>query len=82
MPTKLQRWGNSQGVRLSKTVLEQAGMTVGDDVSVTIEDGAIVLRRTLPTRTKIDLAELVKLIPTDYQPQEVDWGSPTAGEEW
>ena len=82
MPTKLQRWGNSQGVRLSKTVLEQAGMTVGDDVSVTIEDGAIVLRRTLPTRTKIDLAELVKLIPTDYPPQEVDWGPPTAGEEW
>lgn len=82
MPTKLQRWGNSQGLRLPKSVLEQAGMRVGDEVSVSVEDGAIVLRRTLPTPTKLDLAELVKLIPADYQPQEVDWGPPTADEEW
>ena len=35
MVTKIQKWGNSQGLRLAKQVLEDAHISVGDDVDVT-----------------------------------------------
>ena len=42
MVTKIQKWGNSQGLRLAKQVLEDAHISVGDDVDVTVRDGLIV----------------------------------------
>ncbi|HXG90957.1 MAG TPA: AbrB/MazE/SpoVT family DNA-binding domain-containing protein [Blastocatellia bacterium] len=34
MMSKVQRWGNSQGLRLPKHVLESADIAVGDNVEV------------------------------------------------
>ena len=34
MVTKIQKWGNSQGLRLARQVLEDASISVGDDVDV------------------------------------------------
>jgi antitoxin MazE len=36
MVTKLQKWGNSQGLRLSKRVLEDAQLAPGDTVDVAL----------------------------------------------
>ena len=41
--TKIQKWGNSQGLRLAKQVLEDAHILVGDDVDVTVREGLIVV---------------------------------------
>ncbi len=35
MVTKIQKWGNSQGLRLARQVLEDAHIAVGDKVDVT-----------------------------------------------
>jgi len=43
MVTKVQKWGNSQGLRLPKQLLEDAHISVGDDVDVTTQDGVIVI---------------------------------------
>ena len=43
MVTRIQKWGNSQGVRLSKEVLSEADIGVGDAVSVAVHDGALVV---------------------------------------
>jgi antitoxin MazE len=43
MVTKVQRWGNSQGLRLARQVLEDARIAVGDDVDVVARDGMIVI---------------------------------------
>ena len=45
MVTKVQKWGNSQGLRLAKRVLEDAHISIGDDVDVTIRDGRLLLLR-------------------------------------
>ena len=42
MVTKVQSWGNSQGLRLSKQVLADAHVSVGDDVNIAVRDGVIV----------------------------------------
>lgn len=44
--TKLARQGNSTGVTLSKEVLGAAGLARGDEVSLTVADGAITIRKT------------------------------------
>ncbi|WP_231282677.1 AbrB/MazE/SpoVT family DNA-binding domain-containing protein [Mobiluncus mulieris] len=48
--TRLVRWGNSQAVRLPKSVLEQSGVALGDELEVRVQNGAISLQ-PLHTRT-------------------------------
>jgi antitoxin MazE len=82
MVTKVQKWGNSQGLRLAKQLLEDAHISVGDDVDVTTQDGVIVIAPVKRVRGKRSLQDLVALIPKDYEPAEVDWGEPVGKEAW
>lgn len=82
MNAKIQRWGNSQGLRLSKAILAQADFEVGDEVIIVVQDGTIVVRPARSVRGKLDLRELVEAIPKDYAPEEVDWGEPLSREAW
>ena len=82
MVTKVQSWGNSQGLRLSKQVLEDACISVGDNVDVAVRDGVIVVTPVKRTRRKVSLRKLVARIPKDYKPEEADWGSPVGREVW
>ena len=82
MVTKVQSWGNSQGLRLSKQVLEDAHVAVGDDVDIAVQDGVIVITPVKQRRGKVSLRGLVARIPKDYQSEEADWGSPVGREVW
>ena len=82
MQTKIQKWGNSQGLRLAKQVLEDAGIAVGDDVDLTARDGVIVIAPVRRVRGKRSLEELVSRIPKSYRVAEVDWGRPVGREAW
>jgi antitoxin MazE len=82
MVTKVQSWGNSQGLRLSKQVLEDASVSVGDEVDVAVREGVIVVTPVKRLRGKASLRKLVARIPRDYKPQETDWGAPLGREVW
>ena len=82
MLTKVQKWGNSQGLRLAKSVLEDARINVGDEVDVAVRDGVIVVAPARRIRGKYRLKDLVSRIPADYQPGEIDWGKPVYREAW
>ncbi len=43
MLTKIQKWGNSQGIRITKTLLADASINVGDDVNIEVKDGALIV---------------------------------------
>ena len=82
MVTKIQKWGNSQGLRLARQVLEDVHLAVGDEVKVAARDGLI---GTAPVRRicgKQSLEDLVSKIPGDDEPQETDWGKPVGREVW
>lgn len=82
MVTKVQKWGNSQGLRLAKQVLEDARISIGDEVNVTSRHGMIVISPVRRVRRKVDLKKLVSHIPENYRSGEIDWGEPVGREAW
>ena len=82
MLTKIQKWGNSQGLRLTKNVLEDARLEVGDEVDVAVRDDIIVIAPIKKIRGRYRLEDLVAQIPEDYHAGEVDWGVPVGKEVW
>ncbi len=79
---KIQKWGNGQGLQLTKALLQEAQLNVGDEVSVSVKNGRIIVEPATKVRGKYDLKELVSKIPQDYQAEELDWGEPVGKEEW
>lgn len=82
MITRVQKWGNSQGLRLTKDLLSDADIEVGDEVDITVREGALVVTPVRRVRGRLDLVQLVREIPADYRSGELDWGPPTGREVW
>ncbi|MBI5374013.1 MAG: AbrB/MazE/SpoVT family DNA-binding domain-containing protein [Candidatus Schekmanbacteria bacterium] len=82
MVTKIQKWGNSQGLRIARQVLEDAHISVGDEVDVTIRKGMLIIAPIKCIRGLRSLEELVSRIPKSYKPKETDWGKPVGKEVW
>jgi antitoxin MazE len=82
MVTKVQAWGNSQGLRLNRQVLSEARIEVGDDVDLSVRDGVIVIAPVKRVRGRCDLEALVARIPRGYKPEKIDWGKPVGREVW
>ena len=82
MLTKIQKWGNSQGLRLAKNLLADAHIGVGDEVVIAVKDGIIIVSPKKRKRGRHNLKDLVARIPKDYQTREVDWGEAVGKEAW
>ena len=82
MLAKVQKWGNSQGLRFPKTILEEAQVNVGDEVRVSVRGRKIIIEPVEKVRGKYDLKELVARMPKNYHVEEVEWGAPVGKEEW
>lgn len=80
MVARVQKWGNNQGLRLSKQVLDLADIAVGDDLELIVSKHQITIRKA--PGSKYDLGELVARIPKRYRAREVKSGPPAGREEW
>ncbi|BAZ00548.1 transcriptional regulator/antitoxin, MazE [Tolypothrix tenuis PCC 7101] len=76
---KISIWGNSLGIRLPQTIIQQMGLKQGDFVAISTEGNKIILS---PTRPKYTLNELLKDVTPDKQHDEVDWGEAAGEETW
>jgi antitoxin MazE len=76
---QLVRWGNSNAVRLPKTVLDKANVREGEQFDVQVETGKITL---LPTRKKMTLDSLVAGITRKNRHGEQQWGKAIGKETW
>ncbi len=82
MLTKIQKWGNSQGLRITKALLSDAQINVGDEVNIFVKDGALIIIPDKRVRKKYNLEDLVAKIPKGHQTKETDWGEPVGKEVW
>ena len=79
MTTRIAKWGNSLGLRLPKSVTQEAQLNEGDKVDVSVRAGAIVIR---PSRPTYSLEELVSRITAANRHDESDCGAPQGRETW
>jgi antitoxin MazE len=76
---KVVRWGNSQAVRLSKEVLQQAQLREGDELIIHAEQGRIALESAA---LEITLEKLVAGITPQNRHGETTWGKRVGNEVW
>ena len=86
--TNIRKWGNSQGIRLSKEVMSQMHLKENDTVEINICDGKMTIKKS--NRSKyLNLTERLeafykKPIEEIYVEDtlEVDVGGPVGNEVW
>ncbi len=86
--TIIRRWGNSQGIRLSKEVLSQMDLKEDDTVGISIYDGKMTIEKinkpkylNLQERLEAFYKRPLEEIYVENE-QEVDVGNPVGDEMW
>lgn len=80
MQTKIQKWGNSLGLRIPKSFAAEARVVAGSTVDLSIKDGDLVVKPV--RRRRYDLRELLKGISSRNIHHEVETGDPVGREAW
>lgn len=85
--TAIRKWGNSQGIRLSKEIISKIGLKENDQVEIGIDDGKIVIKKVTPKYSNLEeRLEAFYGKPIDdifvEDTQEVDIGAPRGTEVW
>lgn len=81
MQATIQKWGNSQGIRIPKAFLEALGMMENDVVELNRVDENIVITK-VKEKKEITLDDIFKDFDEGYKAEEFDWGSPVGKEVW
>ena len=84
MELKIQKWGNSDAVRLPKKLLESLKLKTNDKVEAKIDNNSIVIEKANPHKSlKERYYEFYQSnkIPK-YHSEEIDWGTPEGDEVW
>lgn len=81
MEIQLVKWGNGQGIRIPKLVLQELNIAVNDTLSMEIRGEQIIIEKVKFTHRSLEERARVyggKLGPyTEY-----DWGEPKGREIW
>ena len=79
---KIQRWGNSQGVRIPKHILASLKWQQDERIILNVQDNKLVMEQAPRNRHK-NIKELFKdFNPENYRPSELNWGEPVGDELW
>ena len=80
MQVQVKRWGNSQGIRITREILQAAGISMDEWLDIKVSDGVIMLSRTFRHKTLEErAAEFDGKLMLDG---EYDWGEPVGREVW
>ncbi|NCB14388.1 MAG: AbrB/MazE/SpoVT family DNA-binding domain-containing protein [Erysipelotrichia bacterium] len=81
MTAKISKWGNSQGLRMPKDIMDSLHLQVGDNVNITMLDGKVIIEPIKKNILNYDLNELISKIPNDYKAKE-EFDTTIGKEEW
>lgn len=79
MYTTIQKWGNSQAVRIPKAILEMAELSENDRVELRVQEGILLI---IPVKKRKTLADRIAEYEGDYRCREWDTGKPSGNEVW
>lgn len=78
MVSRVAKWGNSQGLRIDKNLLQSLGLHIGDEVEVVKRDQTIVLRPQPKPGIEWYLQDYERPETTDW----VEYDEPRGREVW
>lgn len=78
----ISKWGNVQGIRLPKTLLELLKWENNDKLEIIVEDENIRIKKIDSSKKRKNIKELFANYKKEYQTQEIDWGETEGKEIW
>ncbi len=87
MKTTLQRWGNSQGVRIPKQLVERIGVDIGSEVLISLshDQSTITIapvQDARPVRGRHRIEDLIAASQPDSFDGREFWTNPQGKEVW
>ncbi len=78
MTVKLQKWGNSMGVRIPKSIIEKVNLEENDELIIEQHDGKIVI---FPAKKKLSLSDMMDQVTPENLHIQDDF-KPEGNEVW
>lgn len=78
MQTRVQKWGNSLGVRIPRGLADEIGLGAGTEVSLIAKDGKIVMKPASPSRIKLE--DLLADVTSENIHSSIETGHPVGAE--
>ena len=85
--TAIRKWGNSQGIRLPKEIINMIGCKENDEVEISVDNGTITIKKA--TQKYANLTERLEAFynkPIENifveSTQDVEVGAPVGEEYW
>jgi antitoxin MazE len=87
MVTSIVKWGNSQGIRLPKTLLQNINISENDTVDVLVENESIVIKKRNGKKHQTTKERILEFYSRDGEKdikkeKEINWGKPLGKEIW
>ena len=80
METRLQKWGNSNGIRIPNALLEDLKIKTNDKVNIEKQDDKIVISKV--KSSKISLKDLFDKYNGENLSNDFSWDDPKGREIW
>ena len=80
MITKIQRWGNSLGLRIPKAFAVEAQVEAGSTVDISVANGGLFVRPV--RRRRYTLSELLRGVTPRNMHDPIETGRPVGREVW
>ena len=78
MTTTIQKWGNSQGIRIPKIILDMVNWNENEQITIAVDNGKLIMEKA----KRKNIKELFENYNEDYKSTEIDWGEPKGEEIW
>lgn len=75
MKTTIQKWGNSQGICIPKSLLNAVHWNENEQLSLIVQDNKIIIEKT---ESRKNIKELFDGFNGEYEPIDIDWGAYSA----
>ena len=81
MTTKIQKWGNSQGIRIPKFILESLNISDNETLELITENNTLVIKK-VKQEEMMTIEKLFENYKDEYKTIDIDWGKPVGKEIW
>ena len=80
MVTKIQKWGNSLGLRVPKSFAAEANIEAGSEVDITVRENEIIVSRVWALRYRLE--NLLAQVSKKNIHEEIETGESVGREVW